>query len=89
MHEKDSPFPIADSQGRLECKELWGGIQNEDIEVSAGKIIVSIYSASSEGGAGWRHLLFWGLQRRHDFTAGDRRCYRSRRNCLGDKPVRL
>ena len=45
MHEKDSLFPIADSQGRLECKDLWGGIQNQDIEVSAGKVIGSIYSA--------------------------------------------
>ena len=52
MHEKDSPFPIADSNGRLECKELWGGIHNQDIEVSAGKIIGSIYSASSDGGQG-------------------------------------
>jgi len=31
MHEKDSPFPIANSHGRLECKELWGGIRNRDI----------------------------------------------------------
>ena len=52
MHEKDSPFPIANSHGRLECKELWGGIRNKDIEVSAGKVIGSIYSASSEGGQG-------------------------------------
>jgi len=52
MHEKDSLFPIANSQGRLECKELWGGIHNRDIEVSAGKVIGSIYSASSEGGKG-------------------------------------
>ena len=52
MHEKDSPFPIVDSQGRLECKGIWGGIHNRDIEVSAGKFIVSIYSKSSEGGQG-------------------------------------
>jgi hypothetical protein len=52
MHEKDSPFPIANSHGRLECKELWGGIRNNDIEVSAGKVIGSLYSASSEGGQG-------------------------------------
>ena len=52
MHEKDSPFPTANSHGRLECKELWGGIRNRDIEVSAGKVIGSIYSASSEGGIG-------------------------------------
>lgn len=52
MHEKGSLFPIANSQGRLECKEVWGGIRNRDIEVSAGKVIGSIYSASSEGGKG-------------------------------------
>jgi serine phosphatase RsbU (regulator of sigma subunit) len=52
MHEKESPFPMANAAGRLECKEIWGGIRNRDIEVSAGKVIGSIYSASSEGGLG-------------------------------------
>jgi sigma-B regulation protein RsbU (phosphoserine phosphatase) len=52
MHEKDSPFPIANSHGRLECKEILGGIRNRDIEISAGKITGSIYSVSSEGGIG-------------------------------------
>jgi sigma-B regulation protein RsbU (phosphoserine phosphatase) len=53
MFDKDSPLPIADSQGRLECRELWGGIHNQDIEVSAGRIIGSIYSAPcGEGGKG-------------------------------------
>jgi serine phosphatase RsbU (regulator of sigma subunit) len=52
MPKKDSLFPMADKLGRLECKELWGGIRNRDIEVSAGKVIGSIYSASSEGGQG-------------------------------------
>jgi hypothetical protein len=41
MDEKDSPFPTVDSNGRLECKELWGGIR-----------IGSIYSTSSDGGIG-------------------------------------
>jgi len=52
MHEKISPFPIVDSRGRLECKELLGGIRDRDIEVSAGKVIASIYSAASRGGIG-------------------------------------
>jgi serine phosphatase RsbU (regulator of sigma subunit) len=52
MHTKDSPFPMADAQGRLECKELWGGIRNQDIDISAGKIIGTIHAASSEGGKG-------------------------------------
>ena len=52
MHEKESPFPIANSQGRLECKEIWGGTHDRDIEVSAGKVIASIYSAACCGGRG-------------------------------------
>jgi hypothetical protein len=53
MHDKDALFPIANSQGRLECKELLGGIRNQDIEVSAGRVIGSIYSAPCcEGGKG-------------------------------------
>ena len=52
MHEKDSPFPIVNSQGRLECKGIWGGIQNRDIEIAAGKFIGSIYSEPSESGKG-------------------------------------
>ena len=53
MHNKDFSFPIADASGRLECKELWGGIRNRDSEVSAGNVIGSLYSAAcSEGGKG-------------------------------------
>ena len=53
MNDKDSLFPIVDSQGRLECKELLGGIRNQDIEVTAGRVIGSIYSAPCcEGGKG-------------------------------------
>ena len=52
MHEKGIQFPIVDSHGRLECKGIWGGIQNRDIEVAAGKFIGSIYSEPSEGGRG-------------------------------------
>ena len=52
MHEEGSPFPTVNSHSRLECKGLWGGIRNRDIEVSAGKVIGSIYSAASEGGKG-------------------------------------
>ena len=52
MHKNDSPFPIVDSHGRLECKEIWGGIRNRDIEISAGKVIGSIYSVSCKGGVG-------------------------------------
>jgi hypothetical protein len=53
MSKQKSPFPIADAHGRLECKELWGGIRSRDSEVSAGNVIGSIYStACCEGGQG-------------------------------------
>jgi hypothetical protein len=52
MHEENSQIPTVNSHSRLKCKGIWGGIRNRDIEVSAGKVIGSIYSASSEGGMG-------------------------------------
>ena len=52
MYEKNSLFPIANAQDRIECKQVLGGIRNKDIEVSAGKIIASIYSAACCGGRG-------------------------------------
>jgi serine phosphatase RsbU (regulator of sigma subunit) len=52
MHPEDSQFPVVNSHGRLECKGIWGGIRNRDVEVAAGKVIGSIYSSSSQGGQG-------------------------------------
>ncbi len=52
MQQEDSPFPTVNSHSRLECKGIWGGIRNRDLEISAGKVIGSIYSAASEGGKG-------------------------------------
>ena len=52
MHGKESPFPIANSHGRLECKEIWGGTYNRNMEVSAGRVIASIYSEACCGGKG-------------------------------------
>jgi serine phosphatase RsbU (regulator of sigma subunit) len=48
----DHPLPIATSSGCLECQKIWGGINNQDIEVSSGGINASIYSMSSNGGVG-------------------------------------
>jgi len=62
MHEEDSQFPVVNSHGRLECKGIWGGIRNRDIEVAAGKVIGSIYSASSEGGKGG-DIYYFGVCR--------------------------
>ena len=61
MHGQDSPLPTFDSHGRIECQELWGGIRNLDSEVSAGKVIASIYcSPCCEGGKGG-DIYFFGV----------------------------
>ena len=63
MQQKDSMFPIVDSHGRLECKELWGGTHNQNIEVSAGKVIGSIFSSPcGEGGKGG-DIYYFGVCR--------------------------
>ncbi|MFZ5570522.1 MAG: hypothetical protein ACOZF0_08955 [Thermodesulfobacteriota bacterium] len=62
MHKEESPFQVVNSQCRLECKDLWGGIRSQDLEVSAGKVIGSIYSAPCEGGKGG-DIYFFGVCR--------------------------
>jgi serine phosphatase RsbU (regulator of sigma subunit) len=62
MQEENSQFPTVNSQSRLECKGIWGGIRNRDIEVSAGKVIGSIYSAACEGGQGG-DIYYFGVCR--------------------------
>ncbi len=52
MHEEDSQVADVESPLRLECAGIWGGIRNRDIEITAGKVIGSIYSAACEGGKG-------------------------------------
>ena len=53
MHEEDPQVAKVESCSRLECKGIWGGIRNRDIEITAGKVIGSIYSAACcEGGKG-------------------------------------
>ena len=61
MHEKDSLLPTVDSHGRLECKEIWGGIRSRDIELSAGKVIGSIYSAPCDGGGKGGDIYYFGV----------------------------
>ena len=48
MHEKDSQAAEVESRSRLRCSGIWGGIRNRDIEITAGKVIGSIYSAACE-----------------------------------------
>ena len=52
MLDTGTPFPIVDAHGRIECKEVLGGIRNKDIEISAGKVTASIYSSACCGGKG-------------------------------------
>ena len=60
MVETESPFPMADANGRIECQEVLGGIRNKDIDVSAGKVIASIYSEACCGGRGG-DIYFFGV----------------------------
>ncbi len=60
MNEEYSQFPNVKSRQRIECKIIWGGIQNIDTEVTAGKFIGSIYSAASEGGQSG-DIYFFGI----------------------------
>lgn len=52
MYEEDPKVANVESPPRLECTGIWGGIRNRDIEITAGKVIGSIYSAACEGGKG-------------------------------------
>ena len=60
MNVEDSQFPNVKSRQRIECKVIWGGIQNVDAEVTAGKFVGSIYSSASEGGQGG-DIYFFGV----------------------------
>ena len=61
MPEKDTLFPMADSQDKLECKEIWGGIQNKNVEISAGNVNGSIYSAPCCRGGKGGDIYYFGV----------------------------
>ena len=67
MHAQNSPPPDDNSQGRLECKGIWGGISTRNTELSAGKVIGSIYSAPSEGGRGG-DIYYFGVCKGDEIT---------------------
>ena len=53
MHKEQSKTANIELLPRLECSGIWGGIRNVDLEITAGKVIGSIYSAACcEGGKG-------------------------------------
>jgi hypothetical protein len=62
MIQEDLQFPNVKSRPKLECKGIWGGIQNLDTEVTAGKVIGYIFSAACEGGKGG-DIYYFGVCR--------------------------
>lgn len=52
MNEKNLPLVDTETNQRLKCSGIWGGIRNQDVEISAGRVIASIYSLACCGGKG-------------------------------------
>jgi hypothetical protein len=51
MQKEQSQAANVESRPRLRCSGIWGGIRNRDIEISAGKVMGSIYSQPVAKGA--------------------------------------
>ncbi|UCF17358.1 MAG: serine/threonine-protein phosphatase [Phycisphaerales bacterium] len=62
MNQKDAQNECCESNCRLECSGLWGGIHNRNLDVTAGKVNASIYSSSCDGGKGG-DVYFFGVCR--------------------------
>jgi len=62
MNEENSPTLSNESPSRLECSGVWGGIRNRDLEIRAGKVIGSLYSAACDGGRGG-DIYYFGVCR--------------------------
>lgn len=52
MNEEKSPIKNTEPDQSLKCSGILGGIQNRDVEITAGKVIASIYSLACCGGRG-------------------------------------
>ncbi|MHC4508841.1 MAG: PP2C family protein-serine/threonine phosphatase [Planctomycetota bacterium] len=52
MSQDNTNKEQCESNCRLECSGLWGGIRNRNLDVTAGKVITSIYSSACDGGKG-------------------------------------
>ena len=63
MQEEDPKVAKVTSPPRLECKGIWGGIRNRDIEITAGKVIGSIYSAACCEGSKGGDIYYFGVCR--------------------------
>ena len=61
MHKEDPQVAKVESSPRLECKGIWGGIRNRDLEITAGKVIGSIYSAACWKGGKGGDIYYFGV----------------------------
>ena len=61
MHEEDPKVAKVEPPPRLECRGIWGGIRNRDIEITAGKVIGSIYSAACCEGSKGGDIYYFGV----------------------------
>ena len=61
MHKEDPQVAKVESSPRLECKGIWGGIRNRDLEITAGKVIGSIYSAACCKGGKGGDIYYFGV----------------------------
>jgi len=62
MCQEDARTEGCESSCRLECSGLWGGIRNRNLDITAGKVIASIYSSSCDGGKGG-DIYYFGVCR--------------------------
>lgn len=67
MHEENSRTANIELRPRLECTKIWGGIRNQDLEISAGKVVASLYSAASDGGKGG-DIYYFGVCKSDQIT---------------------
>lgn len=61
MHEENPKVAKVEPPPRLECTGIWGGIRNRDIEITAGKVIGSIYSAACCEGSKGGDIYYFGV----------------------------
>ena len=52
MNEKNSVGEGSEPTQKLKCSGILGGIRNQDVEITAGKVKASIYSLACCGGKG-------------------------------------
>jgi len=67
MLEKDLKTRSVMSHQRLTCTDVLGGIRNREVDVSAGRVMGSIYSSSSEGEQGG-DIYYFGVCRGDEIT---------------------